>query len=84
MLVKIVIIGLLLAIIAALMSSMLFLVRDDSGRKRTLTGLKIRVALSVTLIVFVLISYHFGWLRPHGVLPQPPAVTAPEGATPGP
>ncbi len=74
---KFIVIGLLLAILITLMTSMVFLVRDPSHRKRTLTGLKIRVALSVTLILFVLLSWQQGWIRPHGIVPQPPPVATP-------
>ncbi len=72
MLVKLVIIGLLLAIVASLMGSMLFLVRDRSDQRRALTGLKIRVALSITLILFVLLSWQQGWIAPHGLLRAQP------------
>jgi hypothetical protein len=64
---KIVVILLLLAIVASLLSSMVFLVKDPSSSRRTLTGLKLRVALSVTLILFVLLSYSLGWISPHGI-----------------
>ncbi len=67
MLVKIVIVFLLLAILASLMTSMTFLIRDESSRRRTLTALKLRVALSITLLLFVLLSWHMGWIEPHGV-----------------
>lgn len=69
MLVKTVVVVLLLAIVATLMTSMVFLVRDPSSRKRALTGLKIRVALSVALILFVLLSWQQGWIKPHSALP---------------
>lgn len=67
--VKLIIALLLLGIVASLFSSAFFLVKDDSQRKRTLSLLKLRVALSVTLIIFVLVAYTAGWLVPHG--PQP-------------
>lgn len=70
MLTKLVIVGLLLAIVASLLTSMLFLVRDDSRRRRTLTGLKIRIALSITLILFVLLAWQQGWIEPHGLMPK--------------
>jgi heme/copper-type cytochrome/quinol oxidase subunit 1 len=70
MLTKLVIIGLLLAIVASLLTSMVFLVRDDSRRRRTLTGLKIRIALSITLILFVLLAWQQGWIEPHGLIPK--------------
>ena len=75
MLVKLVIVGLLLAIVISLMTSMVFLVRDRSDRRRTLTGLKVRIALSITLILFVLLSWHQGWIRPHGLVPPAPSST---------
>lgn len=77
MIAKTVIIALLLAVLVALMTSMVFLVRDPSNRKRTLTGLKVRVALSVTLILFVLLAWHQGWIRPHGLVPTPAAQPQP-------
>lgn len=69
MLVKIIIVILLLAIVASLMTSMVFLVKDSSDRRRTLTGLKVRVALSITLVIFVVFSYYMGWLHPHPIVP---------------
>ena len=65
MFVKLVIVLMLLAIIVSLFSSACFLVKDDSQRKRTLTGLKLRVTLSVLLVAFMLLAYHFGWIQPH-------------------
>lgn len=72
MLPKIVVIVLLLSIMATLFTSMFFLVKDPSQKKRTLTALKIRVALSVTLMLFVLLSYFMGWIQPHGLMPIAP------------
>lgn len=69
MLVKIVIVVLLLAILASLMTSMSFLIRDESSRRRTLSALKIRVVLSITLLLFVLLSWHMGWIEPHAAIP---------------
>lgn len=66
---KAIIVVLLIAVVAALLTSMIFLVRDPSTRRRTLIGLKIRVALSVTLLVFLLFSYFMGWIQPHGIVP---------------
>lgn len=69
MLVKTIIVVLLLAAVVALLASMVFLVRDPSSRRRTLTGLKIRIALSVTLLAFIVFSYFMGWIQPHGLVP---------------
>ena len=71
MLVKLIIVGLLLAILASLFTSMSFLIRDESGRRRTLTALKIRVALSITLVLFVLLSWQMGWITPNSGVRTP-------------
>lgn len=62
-----VIIVLLLAILASLATAMVFLIRDHSDRKRTVRALTVRVALSVTLIVVLLIGIYTGWIQPHGI-----------------
>ena len=64
---KLIILVLLTGIVVSLFASAFFLVKDSSEKRRTLTGLKIRVALSVTLIAFILLSYQMGWITPHGV-----------------
>jgi hypothetical protein len=65
MLTKITVAVLLLAIVGTLFSSVFFLVKDDSTKKRTLRLLKVRVALSITLIGFVILAYLMGWIHPH-------------------
>ena len=69
MLPKLILIGLLLAIVASLFSGLFFLMKDDSSRRRTLTALKIRVGLSITLLIFLALAFANGWLRPHGLQP---------------
>lgn len=62
---KFIIIALLLAIVAVLFSSVFFLVKDDSSKRRTLSLLKLRIVLSLALIVFVIVAYSMGWIHPH-------------------
>ncbi|NGY05076.1 DUF2909 domain-containing protein [Solimonas terrae] len=69
MLVKTIIVVLLIAIVLTLLVSVVFLIRDPSSRQRALLGLKIRVALSITLLLFILFSYFMGWIHPHGLVP---------------
>lgn len=59
----------LLAIVTALMAGMVFLVKDGSSRRRTVGALTLRIGLSLALIVFLVLGYHFGWIQPHGVRP---------------
>lgn len=67
MLPKIIILILLAAIVASLFSGLFFLMKDDSGKRRTLTALKLRVALSIALLVFLALAFINGWLKPHGL-----------------
>lgn len=64
---RIIILTLMAAIVVTLGISMVFLVRDDSSKKRTLTALKLRVALSIALIVVFIVSVSMGWLQPNGI-----------------
>ena len=59
---KLVVIVLLLAIVASLASGLFYLARDDQNSPRVLKALKIRVALSAILILFLLLSYYMGWM----------------------
>ena len=62
---KLVLIILLLAIVSSLASGLWFLAKDDQGTRRVLKALKIRVALSALLIVFLILGYYQGWILPN-------------------
>ena len=64
---KIAVAAILIAIIVALFSALVFLYRDAGSGKRVVWALTIRVALSVGLIAFLLISYWMGWIGEHGL-----------------
>ncbi len=55
----------LIGIIVALGSALVFLVRDRGTTNRTVNALTVRVALSVTLFLFILFSWWMGWIEPH-------------------
>lgn len=61
---KTVVLILLAAVVASLFSGLFFLVRDKDApdSSRMLTSLKIRVALSIVLIAFLVTSFLAGWL----------------------
>ena len=63
---KFIVLILLAAVVVSLFSGLFFLVKDrDSPRStRMLTSLKIRVGLSIALVVFLVAAYSFGWLSP--------------------
>ena len=55
---------LLAAVVVSLFSGLFFLVkdRDSPDSTRMLTSLKIRVVLSICLVVFLVAAYLFGWI----------------------
>ena len=61
---KLVVFALLAAIILSLGSGLYYLSRDDADSSKVLKALKIRVALSVVLILFLVAAYFMGWIQP--------------------
>ena len=60
---KLVVIILLAAIVISLGSGLFYLTRSNADSSKALKALKIRVALSAVLILFLLGSYYFGYIR---------------------
>lgn len=54
-------------IIASLGSALFFLMRDKGKSNRTVQALAMRVGLSIALFLFLLFSYHMGWIAPTGI-----------------
>jgi hypothetical protein len=54
----------LLAILISLGSGLYYLIKDREGSPRLMKALTIRVALSATLVLFLIISYSMGWISP--------------------
>jgi hypothetical protein len=68
---KTVMVLMLVAILGALASAGVFMLRkgregDDRGR-RMARALALRVALSVALFLLILLSWSMGWVRPGGL-----------------
>ncbi len=59
----------LIAIITSLGFAMFFLMHDRGPKKRTVNALMVRVGLSVSLILFLVLGYLLGWIQPHGLQP---------------
>jgi hypothetical protein len=61
---KVIVLILLAAVVVSLFSGLFFLVRDRDSPESTrmLTSLKIRVVLSITLVVFLVAAYLLGWI----------------------
>jgi len=68
---KVVIVVFLVLVIAALAGAGFFMLRHkdtpEERDRRMARVLAIRVALSVTLFVLILLAYLLGWIQPHGI-----------------
>ena len=68
----------LLAIVTSLAVGFYFLLREGSTASRNLfKALSWRVGLQIALILFLVLAYFMGWIRPHGgpLDPPPPSET---------
>ena len=60
---KIVVFVLLAAIVISLGTGLYYLSRNDADSGKVLKALKIRVALSAVLILFLVASYYMGYIQ---------------------
>ena len=57
-----IVIGMLVLIVVSLGSALVFIYRDESGSKRAVTALAIRVGLSIVLFLFLMAGFYFGFI----------------------
>ncbi len=57
----------LLLILLSLAFGAFFLAKDEKNSKKLVASLSIRVGLSITLIVLVVIGFANGWITPHQI-----------------
>jgi hypothetical protein len=62
MLIKVIIVLTLIVIVGSLFSALFFLAKDKSGSDRTVKALTIRIGLSITLFILLILGYYFGLL----------------------
>jgi len=66
-LIRLIILGVLLAIVASLGSALFHLSRKAGDSRKLARDLTIRISLSVTLFVLLMIAWRLGLIRPHGL-----------------
>jgi succinate dehydrogenase/fumarate reductase cytochrome b subunit len=66
-LIKILIVGCLIAIVVSLGSGLFHLVNDKGESKKMVTALTIRIALSVALFILLFVAWSQGMIEPHGL-----------------
>ena len=64
---KIIVIAGLVAVIVSLFSALYYLYHDRGHGTRMVKMLAMRVALSASLVAFLVISYRMGWIPPSGL-----------------
>ncbi len=64
---KIIVVAALIAVIASLFSALYYLYRDRGQGTRMVRMLAIRVALSASLVAFLVFAYWMGWIAPTGL-----------------
>ncbi len=64
---KIFIIFTMILIAGSLASGLVFLIRDSGNSKRTVKALTVRIAISLTLFIFLIIAFKLGFIKPHGI-----------------
>lgn len=64
---RFVVIAFLIVILASLGSALFYLVRDKGSGTRTVKALTIRISLSITLFVLLMLSYYFGLVPSRGL-----------------
>jgi len=64
---KIIVILFLLFILLSMGSALFFLVRDKGQSDRTVKALTVRIALSLTLFILLMLGFHFGLIPKQGL-----------------
>jgi len=57
-----IVVGMLVLIVVSLGSALVFIYRDESGSKRAVKALAIRVGLSIALFLFLMAGFYFGFI----------------------
>lgn len=65
--IKFIVIVALLLIVGSLGSALYYLYHDRGQGTRMVKALAIRVALSASLVIFLLVSYKLGWIGESGL-----------------
>lgn len=67
MLVKLIVVAVMVIIIIALSTGLIYLVRDKGQSKRTVKALTWRISLSLLLFIFLFLAYKLHWIAPHNI-----------------
>jgi hypothetical protein len=68
-LLRLLIIGLLVAVVASMGSALFHLSRGSGDSRKVARALTIRIGLSVALFILLMIAWYLGLISPHGLVP---------------
>ena len=67
MIIKIIIILMFVVILISLGAALYYLIQDRGTTKRTVNALTVRIAISVSIILLLILGYYSGVIQPHGI-----------------
>ena len=65
--IRLAVLVLLIGIVGSLASALVYLFKDDNSSRRTVRALTVRISLSVSLFILLLIAYAMGLVQPGGL-----------------
>ena len=65
--IRLAVLVLLIGIVGSLASALVYLFKDDNNSRRTVRALTVRISLSVSLFILLLIAYAMGLVQPGGL-----------------
>ena len=70
MIIKIIVVILFLFIVGSLASALFHLLTSKEENNKTVHALTVRIGLSVLAFIILIVSTQFGWIEPHGLMPN--------------
>jgi hypothetical protein len=64
---KLIVVALLLGIVGSLGQALFAMSSGPGNSTRMVRALTLRIALSIALFGLLFLSWHFGWIEPHGM-----------------
>lgn len=64
---KVIILIAMFVILGALITSLIFLLRDTGQKNRTVKALSLRIGISLSLFIFLFVAFRLGWIAPHNL-----------------
>ena len=71
-LIRLVVIGALVAIVVSLGSALFYLTRPSGDSRKMVRALTVRVGLSLALFILLMVAWYAGLISPHDVEPVSP------------